>query len=78
MRDDNVPPSHELQDEEDLLGAISVIRPHRFEFSDSVSESLRSPAAVEASEEEDRLPDSLSSSQVEIGVANVINVHPGM
>ena len=42
-----------------------MIRPHRFEFSDSVSEALRLPAALEADEEEDRLPDSLSSSQVQ-------------
>ncbi len=55
-----------------------MIRPHRFEFSDSVSEALRSPAALEADEEEDRLPESLSSSQVEVGVANVIDSYPCM
>ena len=55
-----------------------MIRPHRFEFSDSASEALRSPAALEAGEEEDRLHESLSSSQVEVGVANVIDSHPGM
>ena len=38
--DDNVPSSHESQDEEDLLGVIIVTRPHRFELSDSVSEAL--------------------------------------
>ena len=54
-----------------------MIRPHRFEFSDNVSEALRSPAAFEAYEEEDRLPDSLSSSQVEVGASNVIDAHPG-
>ena len=54
-----------------------MIRPHRFELSDSVSDALRSPAALEAVEEEDRLPDSLSPSQVEVGVANVIDAHPG-
>ena len=43
-----------------------------------MSEALRSPAALEACEEEDRLPDSLSSSQVEVGVANIIDSHPGM
>ena len=53
-----------------------VIRPHRFEFSDNAFEALRSPAALEADEEEDRLPDSLLSSQ-EVGVSNVINAHPG-
>ena len=68
---------HELQDEEDLLGAIRVIGPHRFKFSDSVFESLRSPAALEADEEEDRLPDSLSPSQVKVGVANVIDAYLG-
>ena len=52
-----------------------MTRPHRFEFSDSVSEDLRLPAALEADEEEDRLPDSLSPSQV--GVANVIDARPG-
>ena len=54
-----------------------VIRPHRFEFSDNAFEALRSPAALEVDEEEDRLPDSLSSSQVEVGVSNVIDAHPG-
>ena len=49
-----------------------MIRPHRFEFSDNAFEALRSPAALEADEEEDRLPDSLSSLQVE-GVSNVID-----
>ena len=77
LRDDNVPSLHESQDEEVLLGVIRVIRPHRFEFSDSVSEALRSPAALEADEQEDRLPDSLSSLQVEVGVANVIDAHSG-
>ena len=43
-----------------------MIRPHRFEFSYSVSEALRSSAALEADEEEDRLPDSLSSLQVDL------------
>ena len=57
--------------EEDLLGAIKVIRPHRFEFSDSVSEALRSSAALEADEEEDRLPDSLSSLPLEVRAANL-------
>ena len=54
-----------------------MIRTHRFEFSNSVSEALRSPAALEADKEEDRLPDSLSSLQVEVRVANVIDAHPG-
>ena len=48
-------------------------RPHRFEFSDHAFEALRSPAALEA----DRLLDSLSSLQVEVGVSNVIDGHPG-
>ena len=56
---------------------IRVTRPHRFEFSDSVTEALRSPAALEADEEEDRLLDSLLSLQVEAGVANVIETHLG-
>ena len=46
MSDDNVPSSHESQDEEDLLGAIRVARPYRFELSDSVSEVERSLAAM--------------------------------
>ena len=50
-----------------------MITPHGFEFSDSVSEALRSPVALE----EDRLPDSLSLSQVEVEVANVIDAHSG-
>ena len=54
-----------------------VTRPHKFEFSDSVSEALRSPSALEVDEEEDRLPDSLSSLQVEVGVSNIIDAHPG-
>ena len=54
-----------------------MIRPHRFEFSNSVSKALSSPAALEADEEEDRLPDSLSSSQIQVGVAIVIDAHPG-
>ena len=54
-----------------------MTRPHRFEFRDTVSEALRPPAALEVDEEEDRLPDSLSPLQVEVGVANVINAHPG-
>ena len=65
-----------MQDEEDL-GAIIVTRPHMFEFSDSVSEALRLPSAFKVDEEEDRLPDSVAPSQVEVGVANVINAHPG-
>ena len=77
LRDDNVPSSHESQDEEDLLGAIRVIRPHRFKLGDCVSEAFRSPAALEADEKEDRLPIRLSSLQVEVGVANVIDAHPG-
>ena len=77
LRDDNVPSLHESQNEEDLLGAIIVIRPYRFEFSDGVSEALRSPVALEADKEEDRLPDSLSSSQVEAGVANITDAHQG-
>ena len=52
-----------------------MTRPHRFELSDSVSEALRSPAALEADEEQDRPPDSLSPSQVEVRVANVIDAH---
>ena len=52
---------------------LSSDTPHGFEFSDSVSEALRSPVALE----EDRLPDSLSLSQVEVEVANVIDAHPG-
>ena len=43
-----------------------MIRPHRFEFTDNAFEALRSPAALEADEEEDRLPDILSSLQVEV------------
>ena len=54
-----------------------MTRPHRFELSDNVSEALRLPAALEADEEEDRLPDSLSPLQVEVGVTNVIDAHPG-
>ena len=54
-----------------------MIRPHRFEFSDNAFEALRSPAALEADEEEDRLPNSLSSLQVEVGVSNVIDAHLG-
>ena len=54
-----------------------MIRPHRFEFSDHAFEALRSPAALKADEEEDGLPDSLSSLQVEVGVNNVIDGHPG-
>ena len=54
-----------------------MIRPHNFEFSDNAFEAVRSPAALEADEEEDRLPDSLSSSQVEVEVSNVIDAHPG-
>ena len=50
-----------------------MIRPHRFKFSDNAFEALRSPAALEA----DRLPDSLLSLQVEVGVSNVIDAHPG-
>ena len=76
-----VPSSHESQDVEDLLGAIKVTRPHRFKLSDSVSKALRSPAALEADEEEgkeeDKLPDSPAPSQVGVGVANVIDAHPG-
>ena len=34
-----------------------ISRSHKFEFSNSVSEALRSPAALEADEEEDTLPD---------------------
>ena len=45
-----------------------MIRPHRFEFSDSVSQALRFPAASEADKEEDRL---------QVGVANVIDAHSG-
>ena len=45
-----------------------MIRPCRFKLSDSVSEALRLPAALEADKEKDRLPDSLSPSQVEVGV----------
>ena len=62
LSDDNVLSSHELQDE-DLLGAI---RPYVFELSDSVSETLRLSAALEADEEEDRPPDNLSPSQIAI------------
>ena len=54
-----------------------MTRPHRFEFSDNASKALRSPAALEADEEEDRLPNSLSSLQVEVGASNVIDAHPG-
>ena len=54
-----------------------MIRPHRFEFSDNAFVALRSPAALEADEEEDRVPDSLSSSQVEVGASYVIDVHAG-
>ena len=54
-----------------------MTRPHRFKPSDSVSEDLRSPTALEADEEENRLPNSLSPSQVEVGVANVIDAHLG-
>ena len=43
-----------------------MIRPHRFEFTDNAFEALRSPAALEADEKEDRLPDILSSLQVEV------------
>ena len=39
--DDNIPSSHKSQDEEDLLGAIIVTRPHMFELSNSVSEAVR-------------------------------------
>ena len=53
-----------------------MIRPNRFEFSDNASEALRSPAALEANEEV-RLPDGLSSPQVEVGVSNVLDAHPG-
>ena len=56
---------------------IRLTRPHRFEFSDSVSEALRSPTVLEADEEEDRLLDSLSSLQLEVGVADVIETHLG-
>ena len=48
--------SDELQDEEDLLGAIE---PYRFEPSDSGSAAEGSPA-LEADKEENRPPDSLS------------------
>ena len=54
-----------------------MTRLHRLEFSDHAFEALRSPAALEADAEEDRLPDSLSSLQVEVGVSNVIDGHPG-
>ena len=54
-----------------------MTRPHRFKPNNGVSKALRSPAALEANEEEDRLPDSLLPSQVEVGVTNVINAHPG-
>ena len=54
-----------------------MTRPHRFKLNDSVPEALRSPAALEADKEEDKLPDSLSPSQVEVGVANIIDTHLG-
>ena len=54
-----------------------MIRPHRFEFSDNAFEALRSPAALDADEKEDKLPDSLLSLQVEVGVSYVVDAHPG-
>ena len=59
--------------------ANRVTRTHRFLLSDSVSQALRSPAALEADVEEDEEedPDSLSPSQVEVGVATVIDAYPG-
>ena len=54
-----------------------MIRPRRFELSNCVSVALSSPAALKVDEEEDKLPDSLSPLQVEVGVANVIDAHPG-
>ena len=60
-----------------MLGAIIVTKPLRFKLSDSASKALKSPAALEVDEEEERLSDSLPPSQVEVGVANVIHAHPG-
>ena len=53
-----------------------MTRPHRFEFTNSVSEALRLPAALEVDKEQDRLS-SLSPSQVQVGVPNIIDAHPG-